>query len=169
MDDFTLRTDPDGNDQPGVWWLLAGDHRLVVQVDPGIGNHGVTCRLTGPAGDGAAWISGEPGALALQIGGARGHIGSTEVLLKRNGPRLRRRNRVLTVAGDGIDWTMRFKHEHGASCLHGRDDRLLWTRSEDRSTCRVAPGLPANHLAAIALWSHGRLDVTCHVNVLQGL
>lgn len=169
VNDFSLRPDPDGHDQPGVWWLLAGDHRLVVQMDNGIGNHGATCRLTGPAGDGEAWISGEPAALELQLSGCRATIGGTEVLLRRNGPRLRRAARQMTVRGGPVDWTMRFKHGHGASCLHDRDGSLLWSRDASPASCQVADGQPAERLAAIALWSHLRLHDLCHVNVLRGI
>ena len=112
----------------------------------------------GPRGSGSAWLSAEPNALGMQIGGVRATIGDEGVLLRRNGFRLRRRRRVIRVEGSTRRWSMTFPTARSAQITDDADDKVLWRR--DGAVRTGDPTLLAVDVAMLVLLDHVSLEST---------
>lgn len=120
----------------------------------------------GPAGTGEAWIKLEPSALALQVTDLPARRGSRELTLRRNGPRLRRRHRVVTLRGEGLHWELRPADERTAVMVDVPRDREVWRMHPDgRRT--VADGLDADTVALLLLLDWVQLPSTLGANPLR--
>ncbi len=145
-------------DAPGsAQHYRAGPWEVAVWV-PSAGLHpGIRSGVEGPEGRGGAWLSAPPNALAMQIGGTLARIGDDEVLLRRNRPRLRRRNRVIRVVGENLRWAMTLAPD-SAQWLDEDTAEVVWRR--DGAQRLGSAGLSADQVAMVLLLDHVGIENT---------
>lgn len=137
---------------------VANSWRVAIWVPAGGFHPGVRSAVVGPGGAGSAWLSAEPNALGMQIGGVRATIGGEEVLLRRNGFRLRRKSRIIRIVGTTRRWAMTFPTARSAQITDEADDTVLWQR--DGQVRSGHPTVTADDVAMIVLLDHVSLEGT---------
>lgn len=138
-----------------AWTCRVGPFRAAVWVDTSVFPHAMTSLAEGPAGRGEAWLRLDPTTLALQLNHIEGRIGSAEVTVHRNRPRLRRGDRMVTVTGPDLRWelTADGKRARLGDVIRSRE---LWVRGpEDR---RVGDDCTPDEVAAVVLFDLVKLD-----------
>ncbi len=138
--------------------FVAGPWRVAIWVPTGGFHTGVRSAVAGPGGDGSAWLSAEPNAMGMQIGGVRATIGGDEVMLHRNRPRLRRRKREIRVVGEARRWAMTFPAAGSAQITDEATSEVLWRRDGTERTGN--PTLTADDVAMLLLLDHVALEST---------
>lgn len=136
---------------------LAGPWQVAVWVPSGGFHPGIRSAVEGPGGRGGAWLSAPPNALGMQLGGALARIGDDEVLLRRNRPRLRRRNRVIRVVGENLRWAM-ILAAGSAQLVDEATDEVVWRRDGAQRSGSV--GLSADQVAMVLLLDHVGIEST---------
>jgi hypothetical protein len=108
------------------------------------------CVVDGPGAVGEAWLKLAPTTSTLQLTAVPGRIGSREVELRRNRPRLRRRRRVITVVGEDVAWELTVA-EDGFLIRDVTTGRDIWRRTSDGRRW-ADDHLDADSVAALLLW-----------------
>lgn len=117
---------------------VSRDLRFAVWGAQRIGQHDLWAIVETPAGRGGSWVAaGLHQSLGLQLGGVAAAVGERQLTLRRNGPRLRIRDRVVRADGPLAGWTFRSRGAAGATWRRA-DGSVVWERVEQRVTVDAA-------------------------------